>query len=61
MDKTGTVTISPQFSDAQPFVNGLARVQQNGRFGFINQSGQVIIPIQYEAAHEAFQEGLVGA
>ncbi|MGC1525467.1 MAG: WG repeat-containing protein [Phormidesmis sp.] len=61
LDKTGTVAISPQFSDAQPFVNGLARVQQNGRFGFINQSGQVIIPIQYEAAHEAFQEGLVGA
>jgi len=61
LKKTGEVAIAPQFSDAQPFANGLARVQKNGRFGFINKSGQVIIPIQYEATHEMFQENLVGA
>lgn len=61
LDKTGAVAISPQYADAQPFVNGLARVQQKGRYGFINKSGQVVIPIQYEAAHETFSEDLVGA
>jgi hypothetical protein len=61
LDKTGAVAIAAQYDDAQPFVNGLARVQQNGRYGFINSSGQVVIPIQYEATHETFQEGLVGA
>lgn len=32
------------------FYNGLAVAKQNGKYGFVNESGKAIIPIQYESA-----------
>ncbi|MBK7559412.1 MAG: WG repeat-containing protein [Chitinophagaceae bacterium] len=32
------------------FANGLAYVKQNGKYGYINKSGEVVIPIRYDDA-----------
>lgn len=40
------------------FANRLARVSQNGKWGFLNESGVAIVPLQYEFVGE-FAEGLV--
>ncbi|WP_304334222.1 WG repeat-containing protein [Conchiformibius steedae] len=39
---------------------GLASVQQNGKWGVINKSGKVVIPFQYDE-YLTFSEGLAGA
>ena len=40
-----------------PFVEGLARVKLNGKYGFIDKTGKVVIPLIYDAARD-FHEGL---
>ncbi|MGB3294478.1 MAG: WG repeat-containing protein, partial [Phormidesmis sp.] len=68
VDKTGQVAISPQFFEVAPFSDGLARVSKINaevfgadEYGFINKSGEVVIPLQYKSIQETFEEGLVGA
>lgn len=46
----GEVAISPQFSKARPFTEGLAAVQKNGQWGFINKQGNYIIKPLYQDA-----------
>lgn len=43
IDKTGNMVIAPQFSKAEPFKNGLARVQKHGREFFIDKQGKTVI------------------
>ncbi|MBR3482130.1 MAG: WG repeat-containing protein [Neisseriaceae bacterium] len=43
IDKTGNMVIAPQFSKAEPFNNGLARVSKHGREFFINKQGKTVI------------------
>lgn len=50
--------IASGFSTALPFYNGLAKVSKNGKFGFINQEGKEVIPIEYEAVGKP-EEGFV--
>ena len=53
----GKMRIAPQFDDAWPFSEGLARVKQNGKWGFIDKAGALAIPPSFEEA-ESFSEGL---
>jgi WG containing repeat len=39
------------------FGNGLAAISQNGKYGYINSTGEVAIPLQYQFARR-FQDGL---
>jgi WG containing repeat len=54
--------IHPLFEDAIPFAEGLAAVSFNGRWGYINKSGEMRIPNHYPFLAEAFRGGfaLVG-
>ncbi|MET0391789.1 MAG: WG repeat-containing protein [Chitinophagaceae bacterium] len=42
-----------QFND-----HGLLRVMKDGKYGFVNKSGTVVIPVVYESVDEDFEQGL---
>lgn len=59
-----TVKITPAFTEAvhqfdelYPFSEGMAAVRKDGKFGFINLKGELVIPCQYLCAGP-FKEGL---
>lgn len=60
-DVSGRTIIAPRFDYCWPFVEGRARIFQRsfgkGHFGFIDRSGNEVIPCKYVAAHD-FSEGL---
>lgn len=53
---TYTEAIAPQYDNAQDFSEGLAAVQKNGKWGYINTAGKTVIPFTYDIAY-AFSEG----
>ena len=55
--RVGTGSILPQYSNSKVFHEGLASVSLNGKWGYIDQTDKVIIPIKYDEA-SAFSEGL---
>lgn len=50
--------IPPQFDAADPFVQGLARVQKDNQWGYLDKTGKFVIPPQFAEAH-SFSEGLI--
>jgi hypothetical protein len=42
LDNTGNVIIQPQFDRVWTFENGLAMVEVQGRFGYINRDGEYV-------------------
>ena len=44
----GEVVISGLFTDAEPFENGVSRIKKDGKYGYINKQGEIIIPCQYD-------------
>ncbi len=57
IDTRGRWAIKPVFEDAGPFSNGLARVCENGRCGFIDKSGEVAIPLRFSEVEDFDQDG----
>ena len=53
----GKTVIKADYEFASEFSEGLARVGKNGKYGFINEKGKVVVPIQYVAASN-FNYGL---
>src|ERR1700752_1276347 len=51
-EKTDLVSAEQIF----PFNCGIGRIKQGGKFGYVNQFGKVVIPVQYESA-EDFHDG----
>ena len=49
--------IIPQFDDAGPFSEGLAKVKINDKWGFINKSGKIVIDNVFDDAF-SFREGM---
>lgn len=47
-DKYDRVSIKIRFQDGRQFSNGLAAVKFDGKWGYINSFGDVIIPFQYD-------------
>lgn len=45
--------ISAEFDMVGEFVNGLAWVRKNGKYGFVNTAGEVVIPVQYRTVQGA--------
>lgn len=45
IDKNNHLVIPPKFDYAYDFHNGLAKVQINGKWGYINRKGQLITPL----------------
>lgn len=48
IDETGKAVIEPQFDDAKPFSEGLARVKIGEKWGFIDRAGRIVIQPQFE-------------
>lgn len=58
IDKDGNIKINPQFSRANPFIEGIALVQStDGKYGFIGEDGKYIINAQFKDATD-FSNGL---
>jgi hypothetical protein len=49
-DLDGNWVIEPQFSDAEPFFEGRARVSRDGSVGFIDRTGRPVTPIVFREA-----------
>jgi hypothetical protein len=60
INEKGKWVITPQFSAADQFVEGKARVQQNGKWGYINKKGKFVIQPQFNLCY-SFTEGLAPA
>ena len=54
--KTGEVVIPFKYDNALNFSEGLAAVELNGKWGFINKSGKEMIPLKYDSIR-SFSEG----
>ena len=57
VDETWEVVIAPRFEAAFSFSEGLARVQEFGKFGYINLNGDYVINPVYDLA-EDFKKGI---
>ena len=54
-----TYVTSFQFDNARGFAdNGLAPVEKNGKWGFINEKGQTVIDFQFDDARSFADNGL---
>jgi hypothetical protein len=60
INEKGKWIITPQFSAADQFSEGKARVQKNGQWGYINKKGAIIIQQQFSLCYN-FSEGLASA
>ena len=62
IDKTGKKLSSLEFEQANVFSEGLASVKINGKYGFINKSGEIVIKPQFDEAYayglNMFKDGL---
>ena len=61
VDSKGKRLFDKQFEGVGPFSEGLARVKQNGKWGYVNLKGEVVIPCVYDwglADRAEFSEGL---
>ncbi|MDR7855952.1 WG repeat-containing protein [Tissierella sp.] len=52
-----TIELTTEYSSVGPFLNRVARVNKDGRYGFINENGLEVIPIEYLYAGN-FSDGL---
>ena len=57
--KTGDMVIPFKYDLVSGFHEGLAGVELNGKWGYINKSGKEVVPPKYDEA-EFFHEGLAG-
>lgn len=48
--ETTEIIVKPKYSWIWPFINGMARVLKNGKFGFINSEGKKIIATRHSYA-----------
>jgi len=47
IDSTGKQVIAPNFDWIEPFRNGLAPAEKNGKWGAINRMGETVVPFEY--------------
>ena len=59
IDRRGKEIMGKLFKDARCFSEGLAAVKINGFYGFINHSGEMIIPATLDMVFGCFENGFV--
>ena len=57
--KEGKIIVKPKYNDILNFNNGLAPVNDNGKWGFVNTSGEEVIKPKYNEIF-GFSKGLAG-
>lgn len=45
--RSGVWALEPSWSNVRPYSEGLAAVEQDGKWGFINEAGKIVIPCVY--------------
>lgn len=48
-----------KYTGARDFKEGLARVYESGKYGFIDKTGKEVIPLIYDYANYNFNNGLI--
>lgn len=48
VDLGGKWVIEPGFEESNPFVDGRALVKKDGKYGFIDRAGQVVVPLEFD-------------
>ncbi len=56
IDKAGKIAGGSSYSFASSFENGHAIVNENNKWGLINQEGKVVIPLEYDAVSPVMSE-----
>ena len=61
IDARGQLRLAPAYGAIDPFVNGFAGVAKDGRWGFIDMHGELVVPLRFpEPSREGFsRHGLV--
>ena len=59
LNKQGEFEIAPTFESALPFSEGLAAVKLNGKYGYIDDKGKLIIDYQFDKAGNFYCERAV--
>ena len=57
-DQDGNIVIDFIYDEVHPFSVGLALVRKNGKWGYINTSGKLVIPCKYNPAWSFTKNGL---
>ena len=58
INASGTISIPARFTNCEDFSGGLAPVEIDGKWGFIDQKGAVVISPQFDECRWSFSEGL---
>ncbi len=58
IDNKGNWIVQPTYDKVRAFVNGLAPVSSDKNWGYINTSGEVVIPLKYRDAEIFSEDGL---
>lgn len=53
----GKTVIDAVYESAYSFSEGLAAVKVNGKWGFINTSGEVVVPCKYDEVDSSYKDG----
>lgn len=57
IDKTGKEVLSVPYDDVYSFSEGLAAVKKDGKWGYIDRTGKLVIPCRYEGYATPFSGG----
>lgn len=52
IDRSGKWVVKPQYEFVDDFSEGLGGVVSNGKYGFINKHGELVIPARFDARRE---------
>lgn len=59
IDITGRYLVKDLFNEVGAFVNGVARVMKNDKYGFIDENINLIVPCQFKAVGDFNEDGFV--
>jgi len=56
LNEWGDIVVEPIYESAFRFQEGLAEVKKNGKYGFIDREGRVVVPFKYSGVYYGFKD-----